>query len=355
MAWARFRTLPAAVRGVRAPARPAALPRPDARTPGPRRRSARRASGAEAASAADSATVPARARELMEIRRFGVGNRRPEGPTGTVGRRGPGHPLRRARRRSPSSRSARAARIEPHDNPNTTWFIVIEGGGYVLVGEERAAGRGRRGGALARRHHARRLDRVRPDARDRRGVRRAPTTPTCEASSRASPSGSGPARPAPSRRASARSRRVPRPTRPIREGEPDLAPDRWRSRLRARRIGRSAEGERDQPSARVLVARRAIREPAGASDLRGHRGGRTCAPSCAAACGGGPAAARCVLAAVAAARTASAAGRSASSIVRSPGATWPRWAIVVGGRLEVGRGTRPAPRPSGHTPPSPRP
>lgn len=31
---------------------------------------------------------------------------------------------------------ARMARIEPHENPNTTWFIVIEGGGYVLVGEE---------------------------------------------------------------------------------------------------------------------------------------------------------------------------------------------------------------------------
>jgi quercetin dioxygenase-like cupin family protein len=33
---------------------------------------------------------------------------------------------------------ARGARIEPHANPNTTWFIVIEGGGWVGVGEERA-------------------------------------------------------------------------------------------------------------------------------------------------------------------------------------------------------------------------
>ena len=32
---------------------------------------------------------------------------------------------------------ARGARIEPHANPNTTWFIVIEGGGWVGVGEER--------------------------------------------------------------------------------------------------------------------------------------------------------------------------------------------------------------------------
>ena len=30
----------------------------------------------------------------------------------------------------------RGARIEPHDNPNTTWFVVIEGGGWVLVGDE---------------------------------------------------------------------------------------------------------------------------------------------------------------------------------------------------------------------------
>ncbi len=28
-------------------------------------------------------------------------------------------------------------RIEPHSNPNTTYFIVIEGGGWTLVGDER--------------------------------------------------------------------------------------------------------------------------------------------------------------------------------------------------------------------------
>lgn len=32
---------------------------------------------------------------------------------------------------------ARGAGIEPHANPNTTWLIVIEGGGWVGVGEER--------------------------------------------------------------------------------------------------------------------------------------------------------------------------------------------------------------------------
>ena len=32
----------------------------------------------------------------------------------------------------------RHASIEPHSNPNTTWFVVIEGGGFVSVGGERA-------------------------------------------------------------------------------------------------------------------------------------------------------------------------------------------------------------------------
>jgi quercetin dioxygenase-like cupin family protein len=32
---------------------------------------------------------------------------------------------------------SRGGRIEPHTNPNTTYFIVIEGGGWTLVGDER--------------------------------------------------------------------------------------------------------------------------------------------------------------------------------------------------------------------------
>ena len=32
---------------------------------------------------------------------------------------------------------ARGARMEPHAVPNTTWLIVIEGGGWVGVGDER--------------------------------------------------------------------------------------------------------------------------------------------------------------------------------------------------------------------------
>ena len=31
----------------------------------------------------------------------------------------------------------RGGRIEPHSNPNTTYFIVVEGGGWVGVGDER--------------------------------------------------------------------------------------------------------------------------------------------------------------------------------------------------------------------------
>jgi quercetin dioxygenase-like cupin family protein len=71
----------------------------------------------------------------MEIRRFGVGNRRPEGPTGSVGIEGQ---VIHSDARGVITELAfrKNARIEPHDNPNTTWFIVIEGGGFVLVGEE---------------------------------------------------------------------------------------------------------------------------------------------------------------------------------------------------------------------------
>jgi quercetin dioxygenase-like cupin family protein len=72
----------------------------------------------------------------IEIRRFGVGHRRPEGPPGTVGLTGQvvhsdGRGL------ITELAFARGARIEPHSNPNTTWFIVIEGGGWVGVGDER--------------------------------------------------------------------------------------------------------------------------------------------------------------------------------------------------------------------------
>lgn len=73
----------------------------------------------------------------MEIRRFGVGHRRPDGPPGTKGVSAQvihsdarGHVAELA--------FVRHAVIEPHSNPNTTLFVVIEGGGFVQVGDERA-------------------------------------------------------------------------------------------------------------------------------------------------------------------------------------------------------------------------
>lgn len=73
----------------------------------------------------------------MEIRRFGVGHRRPDGPAGTTGiegqviESGPGGVIAELA-------FSRHARITPHTNPNATWFIVIEGGGWVGVGDERS-------------------------------------------------------------------------------------------------------------------------------------------------------------------------------------------------------------------------
>lgn len=72
----------------------------------------------------------------IEVRRFGVGHRRPNGPPGTVGVTG--QPIQVDGRGAVTELAfARAARIEPHTNPNASWFIVIEGGGWVGVGDER--------------------------------------------------------------------------------------------------------------------------------------------------------------------------------------------------------------------------
>jgi quercetin dioxygenase-like cupin family protein len=72
----------------------------------------------------------------IEVRRFGVGYRRPEGPPGTHGLTGQ---VIHSDGRGVISELAftRGGAITPHDNPNTTWFCVIEGGGWVLVGDER--------------------------------------------------------------------------------------------------------------------------------------------------------------------------------------------------------------------------
>ena len=72
----------------------------------------------------------------IEIRRFGVGHRRPEGPDGTVGLTG--QVIHSDGRGVITELAfARGARIEPHASPDTAWFIVIEGGGWVGIGDDR--------------------------------------------------------------------------------------------------------------------------------------------------------------------------------------------------------------------------
>lgn len=73
----------------------------------------------------------------MEIKRFGPGHRRPEGPPGTQGVTGQvifdddrAHVTELA--------FQRYAIITPHSNQHVTLFIVISGGGFVQVGDERA-------------------------------------------------------------------------------------------------------------------------------------------------------------------------------------------------------------------------
>jgi quercetin dioxygenase-like cupin family protein len=73
----------------------------------------------------------------MEIRRFGVGHRRPDGPDGTTGvasqvihadARGLVAELAFARR----------AAMDLHSSPNSAWLVIVEGGGWVQVADERA-------------------------------------------------------------------------------------------------------------------------------------------------------------------------------------------------------------------------
>ena|SRR5262245_34515274 len=73
----------------------------------------------------------------IEIRRFGVGHRRKDGPPGTTGVNGQ---VIHSDAQGTIAELAfsRNGRLEAHANPNTTWFIVIEGGGWVVVDGERA-------------------------------------------------------------------------------------------------------------------------------------------------------------------------------------------------------------------------
>jgi quercetin dioxygenase-like cupin family protein len=73
----------------------------------------------------------------MDIVRFGVGHRRPEGPVGS--RNVTGQALFSDERGLISEIAfARHGALEPHTNPRTAWFVVIEGGGFVRVGDDEA-------------------------------------------------------------------------------------------------------------------------------------------------------------------------------------------------------------------------
>ncbi|MDP8904592.1 MAG: cupin domain-containing protein, partial [Chloroflexota bacterium] len=72
----------------------------------------------------------------MDIRRFGPGHRRADGPGGTQGVEGAvihhdEHAL------VSELAFGRYAMVAPHSNPNMALFIVISGGGFVQVGDER--------------------------------------------------------------------------------------------------------------------------------------------------------------------------------------------------------------------------
>lgn len=73
----------------------------------------------------------------MEIRRFGPGHRRADGPPGT---QGVGGQVIMHDERAVVSELAfgRYAMVSPHTNPtNKSLFIVISGAGFVQVGDER--------------------------------------------------------------------------------------------------------------------------------------------------------------------------------------------------------------------------
>jgi quercetin dioxygenase-like cupin family protein len=72
----------------------------------------------------------------MEIRRFGPGHRRPEFPPATTGLTG--QVIWHDERANISELAfSRRGVIPPHGNPNTALFIVVSGGGFVQVGDER--------------------------------------------------------------------------------------------------------------------------------------------------------------------------------------------------------------------------
>ena len=73
----------------------------------------------------------------MEIRRFGIGHRRQEGPPGTRGAEAT--PIHGDERGVVAELALRPhASLAAHSNPNLAYLLIIEGGGFVRVGDERA-------------------------------------------------------------------------------------------------------------------------------------------------------------------------------------------------------------------------
>ena len=72
----------------------------------------------------------------IEVWRFGVGHRRPQGPDGSEGVDGQVI-FGDARGVVTELAFGRNARLIPHESPNSAWLVVIEGGGWVQVAEER--------------------------------------------------------------------------------------------------------------------------------------------------------------------------------------------------------------------------
>ena len=166
MVWVRFRALPAAVRGVRAAARAAALLHHDEVRP---------ARGDDPAEDRPPGEAPPLRRGSTRCRSRSAGS-----GSATAGRTGRPARSGSAARSSTATPAAsitelafaRGGRIEPHSNPNTTWFIVIEGGGWSLVGDERLRVAAGEAVLWPAGRHPRRLDRLRPHAGVRRRVRR---------------------------------------------------------------------------------------------------------------------------------------------------------------------------------------
>jgi quercetin dioxygenase-like cupin family protein len=74
----------------------------------------------------------------VEIRRFGPGHRRADGPPGTRGVTGQ-LIFREGQAAVTEMAFGPYAMVTPHTDPvNTSLFIVISGGGFVQVGDERA-------------------------------------------------------------------------------------------------------------------------------------------------------------------------------------------------------------------------